>query len=98
MLDGLGSIQEISGTCADNYSLTIDLSRSSPTLSENYDRLNGDICFQKNPDGSGTLSLNSSVRQAAQYQPGFVQEQELQMLKMQIPAISSAIQKAASKN
>lgn len=91
-LDAEATIREVSGPCAKNYLLQADLSRSSASLADIYDRLDVAGCYKPSDDGSGTLSLDASAHQAPRYSQGFVQGEIVKMLELQVGPITKAIQ------
>ena len=93
-LDASAEIRELSGPCARNYLLRVDLSRSSPSLADTYDRLDVIGCYQTRGDGSGTLYLEASAHQAPRYSQGLVQREIVKMLGLQVAPITKAIQES----
>lgn len=95
-LVGEASVQASRGSCTKNYALHIDLVRSSDTLASSYDALNADLCYQKERDGSGSLTFTASAHHAPHYGESIggniTQGQVLSFLKMQVAPITRAIQ------
>ena len=86
---------KVSGACDLNLLITADLTRSSALISDLYSKLTMEACFQKNTQG-GALSLLGKAIKAANYSDGTTQEQVLDMLKLQFPAMIKAIHQSLS--
>ena len=91
-LDALISLQEVRSSCDRSYRLTADLSRSSPRVRDVYDRLDVQICYKASPDGRGTLQLSAAANQAPSYSEGFVQNEMLKLLRLQVTPIVKAVE------
>lgn len=91
------NIREISGSCRQNYVLQADLRRSSETLSQNYESLQVNICYQSARQ-SGYIKAEAFAARAPTYSDGIITKEILKMLKMQIPAMTKAIQDSLEAN
>ncbi len=91
-LDATISVREISGNCDLNFHLVADLTRSSATVSDIYDRLDVALCFRAQRSGSGSLAIGASAHHGPQYARGFVQGEMFKLLKLQVPPIVKAFQ------
>src|SRR5271166_5777867 len=67
-------LEDVAGDCPRNFLLSADLSQSSSLLSDQYDSLQVDICFQPASDGSGSLELTGHAHRGWRYSTGIVQQ------------------------
>lgn len=91
-LDASITVHETRGDCDLNYQMEADLSRSSQIVRDVYDRLDVEICYKANSNGTGKLVLKGSAHHAPKYSQGIVQGQMFKMLQMQVAPIVQALQ------
>ncbi|MFN7727980.1 MAG: hypothetical protein ACK5P7_02365 [Bdellovibrio sp.] len=96
-LDAEITVRTVSGRCEKNYAMAVDLSRSSKTLTDIYDQLNVNICFNKNSTG-GQADLIASAQQAANYSSGIVQREIFKLLQLQVKPIITALNETLRSN
>lgn len=96
-LDAAISLRDVNGSCARNFVLDADLRRSSPRMSENYQALKVDICFQSK-DTNARITTEAWAIRAPSYSDGIVTDEILKMLKMQIQPMSDALKKSLIAN
>jgi hypothetical protein len=96
-LDATISIREVSGSCRRNYVLNADLSRSSEMLSDNYESLSVNICYQAS--GQKAVSqVEAYAHRAPRYSDGAVTKEIVKMLTMQIEPMTEALRKSLQSN
>jgi hypothetical protein len=91
-LVGTASLRPAKGGCSKNFSLLIDMSRSSEALSSYYDAVTADLCYQKNANGSGSITFAASARRGDRYSQDSTQGQIAGFLRQQVPPIAKALQ------
>lgn len=97
-LDAEVSVQPVqSPTCSSSYVMLIDLERSSVELSDIYDQIKVDICSKKTTTGSD-LTLIANARHAANYSDGFIKNEIMKFLQLQIPSIITAINQTLTES
>jgi hypothetical protein len=97
-LDATVSIQEVSGSCDRNFAMYADLRRSSPTLSDTYDRLDVSICYNDFTVGEAKLELGAYAHRAAKYSSGPIQREVLDFLQLQVQPIVQALAETLRAN
>jgi hypothetical protein len=96
-LDAEASWREVSGPCKHNYSLRIDLGRSSQDLTDVYDRIDGKICY--NSQGTkATLDVAAAAHHSPTYSQGLIQGQIFKLLQLQVGPIIKAINDTIKAN
>jgi len=96
-LDASINIREVSGSCRQNYVLQADLRRSSEILSHNYESLFVNICYQAARQ-NGNIKAEAFAVRAPTHSDGIIAKEILKMLKMQIPAMTKALEESLEAN
>lgn len=96
-LEAAMSLREVSGSCERNLVLDADLRRSSARMSDNFQALKVDICFQSKGTNARITTDAWAIR-APSYSDGLVTDEILKMLKMQIQPMSDALKKSLVAN
>ncbi len=76
--------------CDHKYLLTVDLGRSTDTLSNLYNRIESTICM-KEVKGGANVKLGTSIVRADSYEEGIVQRQTFDLIKRQSEAILNSL-------
>lgn len=96
-LDAEITVKSVSGKCEKNYAMVVDLRRSGQTLTDVYDQLNVNICFNKNATG-GQADLTASAHQAPNYSTGMIQKEIFKLLQLQVKPIITALNETLRSN
>lgn len=96
-LDATISLREVSGSCRRNYVLSADLTRSSDMLSDNYESLSVNICYQASGQ-KATSQVVAYADRAPKYSDGAVSKEIIKMLTMQIEPMTEALRKGLQNN
>lgn len=96
-LDASLSLSEVSGSCRRNYVLTADLTRSSDMLSDNYESLSVNICYQASGQKASS-EVVAYANRAPRYSDGAVTREIIKMLTMQIEPMTDALRKGLQNN
>lgn len=94
-------IQVIEGRgdkCDRSFVVAANLSKSSRRLTDIYDVLNVDACFNQGQNGQGKLDLSASAHRARTYQQGMIQKQIFDLLQLQIRPMVKALNDALKAN
>jgi len=89
------TITKESGPCSLNMTLLGDLRRSDQLLSDVYSDISINLCLQTTPTG-GHLKIKGLAIPSASYSQGFIQSHFLDLLKLQMPAITKAVEQSLS--
>jgi hypothetical protein len=84
------SLVQAQGTCEMNLLLDGDLVRSSTSVTDSYSHFQVGVCINKTADGA-LIKLNGFAVRAPGFSEGAVQGQILSMLKLQFPAVMTAL-------
>lgn len=89
-LDGTVRLRERNGDCRRDYTITVDLRRSSRTLTDQYSEIRMDVCYRT--DGpAATLNARAVAVRAPTWSAGTMQDMILKMLKRQVGPLTKAI-------
>ena len=96
-LNAFSSASRPDGTCALNYQVDIDLSRSSTNLADIYKMMTIQICGNPNGDQM-SLALDFTAYRSEKFSTGIKQREILSMLKLQLdPMTKSMLQVLESR-
>lgn len=90
-LVGDASIKPTTGQCKLNWLIDLDISKSSAIVSDLYDRLQVEACYNGITDQTGKLKMIGKIRRGNSYEEGDIQQAILEVLRGQFEPLSQAL-------
>lgn len=96
-LDAVVSIAKSKGNCRANFTMTVDLDRSSQDLTDVYSQFDVKVCMNSNSQNA-RIDLIASAEHAESYSEGIIQNEIFKILQLQISPIVSALSQTLKAN